>query len=51
VLRHEGKKGIKIISTEDGTKIKNIKGIHKARILNILISKDDRYIITAGKDN
>ena len=49
-MREDKKKGIKILSLEDGNKIGEIKSIHTNPILQILVTKDNKYIITCAKD-
>ena len=49
-LRHDSKKGVKLLSLEDGSKLSDIKFLHTNPILQILVTKDGKYIITCGRD-
>jgi len=49
-LRGENKKGVKILSMEDGTLITEIKMLHTNPICQILLSHDNYSIVTAGMD-
>jgi hypothetical protein len=49
-LRHDSKKGIKLHSVEDGSKLGEVKLMHTNPILQILVTKDGKYIVTSGKD-
>ena len=48
--RSSDKKGVKLLFLEDGTKVDEAKNIHNNPILQILVTNDNRYIITSGKD-
>lgn len=49
-MRSNNKKGVKILFIEDGTKIDEIPNIHKNSILQLLVTNDNRFIITCGRD-
>lgn len=49
-LRNDNKKGVKILSLEDGSRVGEIKNIHKGPIKQIIVSKDNRYVITTAND-
>ncbi len=39
-MRNDSKKGVKVISIQDGVEVHDIKTIHTNPILNILLTKD-----------
>lgn len=49
-LRSPTKKGVNIYSLEDGQTVREIRALHARSILQILVTSDNRYIITCGKD-
>ena len=49
-IRNKSKKGIKIVSLEDGTSLGETSQIHANPIMDFLICKDGATIISAGKD-
>lgn len=51
LLRSDNLRGIKMINLEDGTFLGEYKDIHKNSILQIIATKNNKYIITCGVDN
>jgi len=49
-LRSDNRKGVKIISLQDGAQVGEIKNLHTNPILQILVTKDQKTIITCGRD-
>ena len=49
-MRDDKKNGVKILSLEDGSKIGEIKNLHKGDLNCVIVSKDNRHIITSGND-
>lgn len=49
-MRSDNKKGVKIFSLEDGTKVSENNSIHNNPMLNLIIMKDNKHIISGGKD-
>jgi len=50
VVLREQRKGVKVMSIEDGTVISRKTKIHNNPILQILMTNDNKQIITCSKD-
>lgn len=50
VFMREEKKGIKVLSCEDGSLVVNIPKVHKNPILHINVSRSTKWVVTCGRD-